>query len=78
LCYNCRRLGHLSKEFPGVGPICICCKVVGHEVKDCPRIIAKVEGRDIRQENYEKRQENKVMLESHKDKVSEEVQTMLL
>jgi hypothetical protein len=21
LCYNCRRLGHLAKEFPGQGPI---------------------------------------------------------
>jgi hypothetical protein len=72
LCYNCRRLGHIAKEFPRVGPICLFCKVVGHKVEDCPRIIAKVEGRDIRQENYEKSQEAKGMLEIHKEKRLEE------
>jgi hypothetical protein len=69
---------HLAKEFPGVVPLSLCCKVVGHEVEDCPRIIAKVEGRDIRQENYEKSQETKGMFEINKEKISEEVQTMLL
>jgi hypothetical protein len=78
LCYNCRRMGHISKEFLGVGPICLCCKVVGHEVEDCPGIIAKVEGRDIRQENYEKSQETKCMLEIHKERRSGEFQTLLL
>jgi len=78
LCYNCRRLGHPTKECPEVGPICLCCKVVGHEVEDCPRIIAKVEGMNIRQENYEKSQETKGMLESHKEKGSKEVHNTLL
>jgi hypothetical protein len=49
LCYNCRRLRHLAKEFPGIGPICICCNIVGHEVEDCPRMIAKVERMHMRQ-----------------------------
>jgi hypothetical protein len=71
LCYNCIRLGHIAKE-PEVGPIFLCCKVIGHEVEDCPRIIDKVEGRDIRQENYEKSQETKGILESHKEKRSKE------
>jgi hypothetical protein len=62
LYYNFIRPRHISKEFPEVGPICLFCKVVGHEVEDCPRIIAKVEGRDLRQENYEKSQETKGML----------------
>jgi hypothetical protein len=31
--YNWRRPGHISKECPGRGPICICCKIVGHEVR---------------------------------------------
>jgi hypothetical protein len=53
LCYNCRKSGHLAKECLEVGPICLCCKVVGHKVGDCLRIIDKIEGRDIRQENYE-------------------------
>jgi hypothetical protein len=78
LCYNCIRTIHISKEFPGVGPICLCCKIVGHEVEDCPRIIAKVERMGIRHENFEKSQETKSMLESHKEKMSEEVHTTLL
>jgi hypothetical protein len=50
LCYNCRRPGQLAKEFPGTGPICLCFKIVGHEVEDCPRMIAKVERMNMRQE----------------------------
>jgi hypothetical protein len=73
LCYNCRRLGHLAKEFPGIGPICLCCKIIGHEVEDCPKMIAKVERMNIRQENYEGSQETKGILESHKEKESEKV-----
>jgi hypothetical protein len=71
-------LGHIAKECPGVGPICLCCKVVGHEVEDCPRIIAKVERMGIRQEKYEKNQETNGMLKSHKEKGLDEVQTTLL
>jgi hypothetical protein len=48
LCYNGRIPRHLAKECPRVGPNCLCCKVVGHEVEDCPRIIAKVERVGIR------------------------------
>ena len=53
LCYNCRRLGHLAKEIPGTGPICLYCKTDGHEVEDCPRMIAKVERMNMRQEKYQ-------------------------
>jgi hypothetical protein len=52
LCYNCKRLRHLAKECPGIGPICLCCKLVGHEVLDFPRMIAKVEKMNLRQENH--------------------------
>jgi hypothetical protein len=58
LCYNCRRLGHLAKEFHGIGPICLCCKVVGHEVLDFPRMIS------MRQEG----QETKGILDDPKEK----------
>jgi hypothetical protein len=78
LYYDCRRSRHLSKECSEVGPICLYCKVVGHEVEDCPKIIAKVEGMNMRQENYEESQETNGMIESHKEKGSEEVQTMIL
>ena len=68
MCYNCKRLGHLSKEFPDTCPICLCCKIVGHEVEDCPRMIAKFKWMNIRQENYEESQETKGILGSHKEK----------
>jgi hypothetical protein len=71
LCYNCRRPRHLAKEFPGAGPICLCCKIVGHEVEDCPRMIAKVEQMNMSQEN-------KSILENHKEKESKKAQTMLV
>jgi hypothetical protein len=67
LCYSCRRLGHLVKEYLGIGPIFLCCKVVGHEVLDFPRMIAKVENMNMRQENHEEGQETKDMLEHHKE-----------
>jgi hypothetical protein len=66
LCYNYIRLRHLAKECPSVGPVCLCCKIVGHEVEDCPRMIAKVEKMNTSQEN-------KRMLEDQKEKGSEEV-----
>jgi hypothetical protein len=75
LCCNCRRMGHLAKEFSGTDPICLCCKVIGHEVEDCPRMIAKVEKINTRQENSEESQEAKRMLGNHKEK---ELETMLV
>jgi hypothetical protein len=70
LCYNYRRLGHLAKEFPSTGPICLFCKVIGHEVLDFPIMIAKVEKMNLRQENYEEGQETKDMLEKQKESES--------
>jgi hypothetical protein len=52
LCYNCRQPRHSAKEFPGIGHICLYCKVIGHEDEDCPKMIAKVEKINMRQENY--------------------------
>jgi hypothetical protein len=59
LCYNCRRPGHLTKECPGPGPICLCSNIFGHEFEDIPRMISKVEKMNMRQENYEGSQETK-------------------
>jgi hypothetical protein len=70
LCYNCRRKGHLAKEFPDTGPIFLCCKMIGHEVEDCPRMISKFERMNMRQENYEGNQETKSILENRKEKES--------
>jgi hypothetical protein len=44
-----------------------------HEVLDCPRMIAKVEKMNMRQENHEKYQETKTMVEPQK-----ELETVLL
>ncbi len=43
MCYNCRRPGHITKNYYEVGPTCLCCKLVGHETKECHKIIAKIE-----------------------------------
>jgi hypothetical protein len=59
LCYNCRRSRDIAKVCPGIGPICLCCKTIDHEVLDFPRIIAKVENMNLRQENHEEGQETK-------------------
>jgi hypothetical protein len=74
LCYNCRRLGHLARKFPGICSICLCCKAIGHEVEDFPRMIVKVEKMNMRQENSEEGQETK----NQKEKESEKAQTMLI
>jgi hypothetical protein len=67
LCYSCRRLGHLSKEFHGRSPIFLCCKSIGHEVLDFPRIISKVEKMNMRQENHEEGPETKNMPKNQKE-----------
>jgi hypothetical protein len=63
------------KECPGIGPICLFCKDIGHEVEDYARMIVKVKNMNMRQENYKKGQKAKDMLENHKEKESE---TMLV
>ena len=52
LFYNCRRPGHLAKEFPGRNPRCLCCKAMDHEVLDCPRMITKLERINLNQEYH--------------------------
>jgi hypothetical protein len=67
LCYNYRIPGHISKEFPSRGPIFLCCKATRHEILDFPRMIAKVEKMNMRQEDHEEGQEIKNMFKNQKE-----------
>jgi hypothetical protein len=63
LCYSCRRPRHLAKECPGRIPSCLCCKAMDHEVLDFPRMIAKLDRMNMRQENLEESHETETMAE---------------
>jgi hypothetical protein len=67
LCYSCIKMGHLAKECLGRSPLFLCCKSISHEVLDFPKMIAKVEKMNMRQENPEEGQENKTMLKNQKE-----------
>jgi hypothetical protein len=51
LCYNCIIPGHLAKECPGRRSSSLCCRAMDHEVLDCPRMISKIEGMNLKEEN---------------------------
>jgi hypothetical protein len=51
LYYSCRKLRHLANEFPWRRLSCLCCKSMDREVLDFPRMIAKLEGMNMKQEN---------------------------
>jgi hypothetical protein len=67
LCYSCRRPGYLAKEFPRRRPSCFCCKSMDHEVLDCPRMIAKLEEMNMRQENPKANPKTEIMEEPRKE-----------
>jgi hypothetical protein len=50
LCNSCRRPRHLAKEFSGGRHSCLFCKALDHEVLDFPRMIAKMEGVNLKEE----------------------------
>jgi hypothetical protein len=66
LCYSCRKLRHIAKEFPRIRPSCLCCKHVDHEVLDFPRMIAKLDGMNLNQENPKADPETKSIAEPQK------------
>jgi hypothetical protein len=67
LCYNCRRPGHLAKDYPGRNPSCLCCRAMDHEVLDFPRMIARLEKMNMEQANSEGDQETKNIEEPQKE-----------
>jgi hypothetical protein len=67
LCYSCKRLGHLAKEFPDRRPSCLCCKDMDHEVLDFPIMIAKIQRMNMREENPKEGQETATMEEPRKE-----------
>jgi hypothetical protein len=64
LFYSCIIQGHLAKEFPCKDPNFLCCKYMDHEVLDLPKMIAKVDRMNMRQENPEEDQETNTMVET--------------
>jgi hypothetical protein len=54
---------HLPKECPERRPSCLCCKAMDTEVLDCPRMIAKLEGMNMRQEKPKADPKTKIMIE---------------
>jgi hypothetical protein len=85
LCYHCRRPGHISKEFHGRRPSCLCCKSLYHEVLDFPRMIANLEGMNMNQENpkvdpkkVEPQQESKKVLIQMKETLNDHQHVRLL
>ena len=58
---------HLAKECPGRGLIFLCCKDTRHEVLDFPRMIAKLEKMNMKQENHGEVQETKNMPKKQKE-----------
>jgi hypothetical protein len=67
LCYSCRKSGHLAMEFPGRRPSCLCCKAMDHAVLDFPRMIVKLEGMNLRQENPKADPETMIIVEPQKE-----------
>jgi hypothetical protein len=67
LCYSCKKLGNLTKECRGRRPSCLCCKAMDHEVLDCPRMIANLEGMNMIQENPKAYPETTIMEEPRKE-----------
>jgi hypothetical protein len=67
LCYSCRKLRYMAKECHGRRPSFLCCKAMDHEFLDFPRMIAKVERMNMRQEDHEKGQATKSMTEPQKE-----------
>jgi hypothetical protein len=51
LYYSCRKPVHHAKECPERRPSFLCCKAMDHEVLYFPRMIAKLKGKNMRQEN---------------------------
>jgi hypothetical protein len=67
LCYSCIKPGHLAKAFPGRRLGCLFCKAMNHEVLDFPRMIAKLESMNIRQENPKVDPKTKAIEEPQKE-----------
>ena len=77
MCYNCRRPRHIAKDCHEVGPACLYCQLVGHQVEDCPRLIAKLEEQDIKKGVVKENLEHKKVLGNHREKRMEDFQALL-
>jgi hypothetical protein len=67
LCYSYKNPGHIAKAYPRRRPSFLCCKTMNHEVLECPRMIAKIESMNIRQENPKEDPETNAIEEPQKE-----------
>lgn len=64
-------------DFHGVGPACLYCQLVGHQVEDFLKLVAKLEEQDIKKEIVTECLEHKKVLGDHRANRLEDFEALL-